>query len=401
MILSYVVYGIFIFLALWGGKFAGFKNSFNEDFSSIKVSQSLRGLCALGILFHHISLQDAFKISGELKIFSVSGIFFVSVFFFYSGYGLIKSIDTKPGYLETFIKCRILKSLVIPFYINIALYAIFFLAIGCNFPASKWICGLLGITLLNEYAWFPIVIVILYLLFYVLFYNLNRREDAFYFIFISICFMALIFCIFGHFPFNQKNLGWNYFVYDIPESNWWERAMQFWFHGEWWINTPIIFLFGMIFANNEKSIVKWFKSFYWLKLFFNIVLFSLLLIVYFKVYSIHDYWSELITGKSGRLDRFIILLIEEPVIILFMILIIQLMLKFESINPITQFLGKYSLETYLMNYMAVYSLSFLINGNHQKIELFTICVIFTTIIFGIIFKFICKNLISFIERFEK
>ncbi len=157
----------------------------------------------------------------------------------------------------------------------------------------------------------------------------------------------------------------------------------------------------MIFANNEKSIVKWFKSFYWLKLFFNIVLFSLLLIVYFKVYSIHDYWSELITGKSGRLDRFIILLIEEPVIILFMILIIQLMLKFESINPITQFLGKYSLETYLMNYMAVYSLSFLINGNHQKIELFTICVIFTTIIFGIIFKFICKNLISFIERFEK
>lgn len=402
MILSYAVYGIFIVLVLWGIKFAGFGNSYNEDFSSLHVTRSLRGLCALGIILHHISLQQAFRNTHELGIFSVSGIFFVSVFFFYSGYGLLKSIDTKPGYLENFIKSRILKALVVPFYVNILLYAVFFLSMGCEFPASKWICGILGITLLNEYAWYPIVLVILYLLFYVLFYNLRRREDAFYFVFLAIAAMVLVFCFAGHFPFNPKNSGWHIEVYNLPESRWWEGPMQFWFHGEWWINTPIVFLMGMIFANYEKNIVSWFKSFYWVKLIVTLVLFCLSSLIFFKVTAVHDYWSELIAGESGIMDRFIAFIVEEPMIILFMVLVVQVMMRFESVNPVTQFLGKHSLETYLMNYMAVYGLSFMIYDSqqipivkegHLNLALYAGSVVVLTIVLGLAFRLLLKKLI--------
>lgn len=402
MILSYAVYGIYVVLALWGLRFAGFGKRYNEDFSSLHVTKSLRGLCALGIILHHISLQQSFRSTNELGIFSVSGIFFVSVFFFYSGYGLLKSIDTKPGYLENFVKSRVLKALVIPFYVNILLYAVFFLAMGCSFPASKWICGILGITLLNEYAWYPIVLVILYLLFYVLFYNLSRREDAFYFVFLAVLAMAVVFCLAGHFPFNQKNPEWHLDVYALPESRWWEKSMQFWFHGEWWVNTPIVFLMGMIFANYEKNIVSWFKSFYWVKLIVTLALFCLSAFVFFTVITVHDYWSELIAGESCIMDRCIAFIVEEPMIILFMILVVQVNMKFVSVNPVTRFLGTHSLETYLMNYMAVYGLSFMIYDSqmmpivkegHENLAFYALSVVALTIVLGVAFRLALKKLI--------
>ena len=121
---------------------------------------------------HHISQENAFQWAngygkaGELSIFVNAGFLFVAIFFFCSGYGLIKSLETKPDYFNGFIKKRILKTLVIPYYVSILIYGIVRFASGERLPASQWITNILGFSMMNDYAWYPIVAAFLYLAFW-------------------------------------------------------------------------------------------------------------------------------------------------------------------------------------------------------------------------------------------
>ena len=124
-ILDQVVCYLFIILFIWGAtnKF-GKKDEFNEDFLSLDAMKSLRGFAALGVIIHHISQEPFFQQEGILSPFVNAGAYFVAIFFFCSGYGLLKSYITKENYLKGFIKKRIIKSIVVPFYINVIIYGI-------------------------------------------------------------------------------------------------------------------------------------------------------------------------------------------------------------------------------------------------------------------------------------
>jgi hypothetical protein len=82
--LSYVVYGLLLCLIIWGMRFAG-KGRFNDDFMSLEATKCLQGLCAVCVMFHHISQTAAFRQSNELTIFPEIGFWFVGIFFFCSG----------------------------------------------------------------------------------------------------------------------------------------------------------------------------------------------------------------------------------------------------------------------------------------------------------------------------
>ncbi len=127
----------------------------------------LRGLLALFIVLHHLSLRLAYiKPDGYLLDFAEFidwGEPIVSVFFFMSGYGIIKSYQNKgKSYLDGFITGRLLK-IVVPYIICCILYIPF-----NNFSFSSIIC-------LETWkhdcpflpsSWFVIVIFIEYLFFY-------------------------------------------------------------------------------------------------------------------------------------------------------------------------------------------------------------------------------------------
>ena len=185
MYISYVTYALVVVLLLWGGKLARGKGNFHEDSTSLEVTKSLRGFAALGVILHHISQEQAFQMSagqghhGELSIFVNAGFFFVAVFFFCSGFGLIKSLDTKENYLEGFLKKRVFKAILIPFYVNAVLFAIFGIAGGYDLPPLRLIAGLLGLALLNYYAWYPVVLTLLYIAFYFIFKNVKNRKLCF------------------------------------------------------------------------------------------------------------------------------------------------------------------------------------------------------------------------------
>ena len=101
--LDQIVFYSCLVLFLWGGtnKF-GRKLEFNDDFTSLDAMKSLRGFAAIGVLLHHISQEDLFQAKSVLSPFVNAGAYFVAIFFFCSGYGLIKSLDTKKDYLKGF-----------------------------------------------------------------------------------------------------------------------------------------------------------------------------------------------------------------------------------------------------------------------------------------------------------
>ena len=122
-VLDQVVFYLYLILFIWGGsnKF-GRKLEFNDDFTSLDAMKSLRGFAAMGVILHHISQEEVFQKSGVLSPFVNAGAYFVAIFFFCSGYGLIKSLNTKENYLKGFIRNRIVKTIVVPFYVNVIIY---------------------------------------------------------------------------------------------------------------------------------------------------------------------------------------------------------------------------------------------------------------------------------------
>ena len=89
---------------------------------SKEATLPLRGVLALLIVFHHISLRLTYMVPKDAKVnylrdFSDWGEPIVSVFFFLSGYGIIKSYQKKgKSYLEGFFSGRLLR-LMVPFII--------------------------------------------------------------------------------------------------------------------------------------------------------------------------------------------------------------------------------------------------------------------------------------------
>lgn len=122
----------------------------------------LKAILALLIVLHHISLETSVK---WLQPFNSWGAPIVSIFFFISGYGLMVSYNNKgDGYLNGFVKRRIIVTLLLPFLLALLLYR----SVAIDLPgAIESICLLLknGIVTL-PHSWYVFAIFVLYIAFY-------------------------------------------------------------------------------------------------------------------------------------------------------------------------------------------------------------------------------------------
>lgn len=136
---------------------------------SKEASLPFRGILALLIVMHHLSLRLTYMIPEESKVnylrdFNCWGEPIVSIFFFLSWYGILKSYQKKGrSYLEGFISGRLLK-LMIPFIICGLIYMSF------NPPIFSSIISLN--TWKNDCpilpsSWFVVAILLQYLIFYI------------------------------------------------------------------------------------------------------------------------------------------------------------------------------------------------------------------------------------------
>ncbi|MBO4460723.1 MAG: acyltransferase [Clostridiales bacterium] len=355
-IVDQVIFYFFLVLFIWGGtnKF-GRKNEINDDYTSLETMKSLRGFAAIGVILHHISQVDMFQQKGILAPFLNAGAYFVAIFFFCSGYGLIKSLDSKPDYLKGFVRKRIVKAIVLPFYVNILFYVFYNLGdalTGTNIPAERWILNLTGITMMNPFGWYPVVIALLYLVFFLSFRFIKKRPIALGIVLLFIIAMGIGFCFNGHFVWWVGKKNW----WLSPAANtapWWQQQKVFWFNGEWWVNSAPAFFTGLLFASYEKHIAGFFKKLYVVK--FHVLL--ILTMIFYKLSAFGQtkfgYWTEYAGKGPGIEDKIKTYFCQVPLFLFLGLTIIIFLMKYHVSNPISRFFGKYSFHTYLMNLLAI------------------------------------------------
>lgn len=219
----------------------------------------------LMVIIHHLSQKLLLPQCGvefiSARLAQMSGPCLCSLFFFFSGYGLMYSLEKKPRYLESFMH-RMMK-ITVPYIIANVVFLIVFLVREWNAGGyngmygycSAIICKLIHLELhggtLVTYAWFIDEL----LLFYFLFFVCNRFFSRWMAIGIQFCAQIAVVCLLAHYHWG----GWRY-------------------------ASILGFIFGQIFSlsyirNRDKS--------FWYARALLVVLLSTILLAFLQKYVIH------------------------------------------------------------------------------------------------------------------
>jgi len=160
---------------------------------SLNSSNAIKGIAALCVILHHISqnLSNPYF----LYIFQWFGTLSVSIFFFFSGYGISYQFYNKKNYLDSFWKRRLSK-ILIPFFLSNIIFILYNVIVNdANYSINDILIFTTGIKLINGYAWYIIVILWLYIGFWVSYKFIKNQYlqlsilSLFIFIYIGWCIL--------------------------------------------------------------------------------------------------------------------------------------------------------------------------------------------------------------------
>ena len=276
--------------------------AFRDDYLSLETGKSLRGLCTLAILLHHLALQQP---SGFLFVwFQHVGYLSVSVFFFLSGYGLMRSHMTREAYSTHFLRRRIPKILV-PYILLTAVYWGFHACNGTVYTPGDLLNAAMSGRFIVSYSWYILCI----LAFYVVFWLLMRLcKQRYALILTGTCVWYALYAAF---------------------CVW----MRF---GSWWYKTAPVLIVGVFWAAYEKKILALLHRRY--------VLFApavcILFLILFALFVANE------NAPDAQLRTSLPLTLLSCVF--FVCSLWMLTLKCRIGNPVLRFLGDNALEIYLV-----------------------------------------------------
>ncbi|WP_137665585.1 acyltransferase family protein [Enterococcus hulanensis] len=313
----------------------------NPDYSnqslSVETTTNLQIIAVVFVILHHLSqilrdYPDSF-LSSRLII---AGRLAVGLFFFVSGYGLIKQFKQKgKSYLETFFKKRGM-SILIPFLIAMVVYFVYRNLIGeLNFHAALY--SLVNGNPFVGNGWFTIMIMYLYAVFFISAY-LSKENDLFLFLIliVNVIIVILIASLLNY--------------------------------GEWWTNAVFCFPLGVIWGAKEYRITSFLFRNYRASLGVLAVLFS------FFLYIDEVFYHPIIRALS---------------VLLFVSLIVLCSYKISFKSPAYQLLKKFSFEIYLYQglFMQLLRSEIVFIGNRL---LYVCAVIISTILLAYLMQFIAS-----------
>lgn len=305
-------------------------DSFTEDMFSLNQAKMLQATACLFIVLHHLSQKisgygDIYR--GPITILSSMGILFTSIFFFCSGYGLIYSVNTKESYLKNFIRHRLITVLVPFFTANTIAVLIRVFYEKIQMSSIQVVQCVTGYVLINGNGWYIVEIFFIYLAFYFIFTIVKNKKVASVILGLSAVLLVYIGYKRGH---DTSSLG------------------NHWFKGEWWYNSTIVFILGVIFANCKDRLIPVIKRYYKVLL----ITFSILFFVSFYIEEIirkrYGYYNNarVIGGMDGK---FITLLSQMILCVLFMCLVLLINVRVRIGNKILTFISTISMELFLVH----------------------------------------------------
>lgn len=120
----------------------------------------IRGICAFFIMLTHIS--NFTSNNCILRVFTPFGYLWVGIFFYFSGYNLIKSYLTKTNFFHHFWTKKIVKIYIPLVLSNIILFVIYKYLNGYKFEDNEIMKYIFGIKCINDVNWYIYAIIVFY-----------------------------------------------------------------------------------------------------------------------------------------------------------------------------------------------------------------------------------------------
>lgn len=339
----------FVFIILFGISKQD-KNA-NEIMSKDNLV-SIRGICAIEIMLGHIGLPSNTGGSIYLFPFRKAGILVVGCFLFFSGLGLIKSMQKQKDYFDKFIikKCI---AILVPAYL---VYLVFFLPYmlgsrgeGVSRVWKYLLCG----QFYHSAMWYVFELLLLYVLFFVLF----RKTDNYKKSLGVVAIVSVVFIFAAHFM-------------GLVEP---------------WYGSTMCFSLGLFYGLYENKLSDFLQKNY-LKCFAGSIFIFLLSLGVFFIGE-DTVWGVVVARNIAALS--------------FTVIMIMLLYKVKLSNFISNYCGKISYEIYLVHfYMLIYLKPYFEN---KLIYAFAV-VILTIIVSAImnkVHKKVCNNLLLMVKRLKK
>ena len=315
-------------------------NENSEYFMSKEYSNILKGIMSIVVVLVHIPFQYSNKIQDAIGSF---GYICVTMFFMFSAYGLMYSLDNKKDYIKTFLKQRLLV-ILIPFFI-VNTISLIILKEWNNgiIDMVKVILGVKSITFIT-----------VFIIFYIIFY---------------------IICKFVN---NIKIRGWLLVIFPIIYS-----IGCYIFQIQTWPVEALGFTYGILIYIFKKSIKKYMNEKFKVKLiismFFSLIV-GILYLKYKEIWLIGEYFIKIILGIS---------------IIWFVCQVTQ---KIKINNKILSFLGNISYEVYLLHGLVI---SLLIKTTINSSDIFIWLTIIGTILSAFVLNRLDKLIINKIKKGDR
>jgi len=339
---------VLIVISLWGMSFTG-KYFHADNMNPNSSPLSLKGIFAVLIFLSHSQQYINIHSSNFSKVFiiqnSLLGQLVVTLFFFYSGFGIMESFKNKPNYFKTFPKKRFLKTLL-NFDLAICLFLIMNLILNRHYATKEILLSFIGWTTVGNSNWFMFVILFSYIVIYLS--QLISKKPICITLYTTI--MLLIYCF--TFPINKM--------------------------GTRWTNTILTLPFGMLFSvyhEKIKSFITKNNTNYLISLFISCMLF----ILFYLLTSVFNKYT----------------ITYNIVSILFCFIIVIITYKIRLKNRVLSFLGKHSFDIYILQRIPMIFLSKTVLVD--SIVCFIVVSFILTILISLGYNLICRKINKFLK----
>lgn len=171
--MMFIFFGLFVLLCLYKVQLKP-KNGekYMTDYMSVEKTMSIKGIFILIVFFSHFNSYVTFDSPVEhyyVKIFKYIGQAMVTLFLFYSGYGVMESIKKKGmGYVHKIPVTRILGT-YFRFDIAVLIFIIVQTILGKTFPVQQYFLSLTGWDAVGNSNWYIFAVVAAYFITFVSF----------------------------------------------------------------------------------------------------------------------------------------------------------------------------------------------------------------------------------------
>lgn len=322
-------FAIFV-LVFYGAKIAP-KGEFSSEYLKWDQMMALRTVACLSIILHHLTQRITnygWINKGPITLYNYIGFLCTAVFFFSSGYGLLYSYLNKNNYLEGFLRKRI-PSVLVPFIlVNVITVLVNHLVYkkGTGDDPLYVLKQIVGIELLDGNSWFIVEIIVLYVIFAASFSMLKNKDAA-----LTLVILATLFIIaFAFFRGHDFD--------DYKET---------YFMGEWWFNSTITFVFGLLYARFKGGIEAFLRKHYKGMVISFALLSVILTFAGIVVNNVFGYYHEMLS--TYRTDALITLVVQSINCIVVVTFQLLLNMKISVKNKALDYMGNIQMMVFLVH----------------------------------------------------